>query len=272
MRMTLSTSLRMYSAGRGVAAAWHLLFGRVFDELGLDIQQIEHRWPDPVETLWARSDLCCDFMCGWPFHRAAGTMQAIAAPVPSPAPYAGLSRYRSEFLVRAETGWTRLEDTFGHRLGWMVENSQSGFNAPRAHLARFAERPGVALYREAIGPFGTPARTLDALRRGAVDVVALDSFWLDLSRRHQPDALAGTRCAAVTPWTPMPLLVAGAAVERAIVEALRERLVTLHTSLTDQPLLADVLVERFVVPDPAAYAVLDEMAEFAESRGYAAIR
>jgi len=262
----------MYSAGPRAAAAWRALFGAVFEELGLDIGLIEHRWPDPVEQLWSRADLCSDFMCGWPFRRSGGTMQPIAAPVPSPPHYAGLPRYRSEFLVRADIDWTRLEDTFGHRFGWMVENSQSGFNAPRAHLAGFVERPGRALYREVRGPLGTPARTLEALRNGAVDVVALDSFWLDLSRRHQPEVLAGTRSVALTAWTPIPLLVAAPGVERPIVDALRERLVTLHTSLDYRPLLADVLVERFVVPDLAAYAVLDEMAHLAESRGYAAIR
>jgi ABC-type phosphate/phosphonate transport system substrate-binding protein len=270
--MTLSTSLRMYSAGPRAAAAWHALFGRVFKGLGLEVRPIEHRWPEPVETLWARADLCCDFMCGWPFQRAAGTMQAIAAPVPAPARYAGLPRYCSEFLVRADSGWSALDQTFGHRFGWMVANSQSGFNAPRAHLAAYLDRPGGSLFREVHGPLGTPARTLEALRSGAVDVVALDSFWLDLSRRHQPEALAGTRCVAVTGWTPIPLLVAALGVDRDVVDALRTRLTRLHTDPAFAPLLADVLVERFVVPEVADYEALQEMAVFAKARGYEAIR
>ena len=270
--MTLSTSLRMYGAGPRAAAAWHALFGRVFDEHGLEVRPIEHRWPEPVETLWARSDLCCDFMCGWPFQRAAGAMQPIAAPVPSPARYAGLPRYCSEFLVRADSGWTGLEQTFGHRFGWMVANSQSGFNAPRAHLAAHLDRPGGKLFREVQGPLGTPARTLEALRSAVVDVVALDSFWLDLSRRHQPDALAGTRCVAVTAWTPIPLLVAAPSVDRDIVESLRARLTALHTDAAFAALLADVLVERFVVPKVADYETLQAMADLAKARGYETIR
>ena len=270
--MALATSLRMYSAGPRAAAAWRSLFGRVFTDLGLDVRTIEHRWPEPVEQLWQRADLCCDFMCGWPFQRAAGAMQAIAAPVPSPPRYAGLPRYCSEFLVRADSGWTTLEQTFGHRFGWMVANSQSGFNAPRADLAAHVCHPGGALFREVHGPLGTPARTLEALRAGVVDVVALDSFWLDLSRRHQPHALAGTRCVAATAWTPIPLLVAAPGVDRGVVESLRDRLTALHSDATCAPLLADVLVERFVVPNPADYEALQEMADFAMARGYETIR
>jgi ABC-type phosphate/phosphonate transport system substrate-binding protein len=262
----------MYSAGPAAAAAWRALFGRVFGDLGLPVGLVEHRWPDPVEDLWARRDLCADFMCGWPFSRSGDSLQPIAAPVPSPPRYAGLPRYCSEFLVRADTGWQTLDDTFGQRFGWMVENSQSGFNAPRAHLSALVDRPGAALYREARGPFGTPSRTLDALRTGAVDVVALDSFWLDLSRRHQPDVLAGTRCVATTRWTPIPLLVAAASVDRGVVEALGERLVALHSEPAYARLLEDVLVDRFVVPDRAAYAELESMAESAKARGYETIR
>jgi ABC-type phosphate/phosphonate transport system substrate-binding protein len=270
--MALATSLRMYSAGPRAAAAWRALFGRVFADLGLDVRTIEHRWPDPVEQLWQRPDLCCDFMCGWPFQRSAGAVQAIAAPVPSPARYAGLPCYCSEFLVRDGSGSTTLEQTFGQRFGWMVANSQSGFNAPRAHLAAHVENAGDKLFREVHGPLGTPARTLEALRSGVVDVVALDSFWLDLSRRHQPEALTGTRCVAVTTWTPIPLLVAAPGVDRRIVESLRERLTLVHEDASFAPLLADVLVERFVVPHTADYEALHEMADFAKTRGYETIR
>jgi len=268
----LVASFRMYNAGPHAAAAWRALFERVVADLGLDIGLIEHGWPDPIDALWRRPDLCGAFMCGWPFVRADRPMQPIAAPVPAPPRYAGLSRYCSEFLVRADSGWTSLEQTFGHRFGWMSEDSQSGFNAPRAYLASFVDVRRPALYAEVRGPLGAPATTLDALRSGSVDVVALDSFYLDLLRHHEPGRLAGIATVARTPWTPMPLLVAAPGVDAAIVDALRARLVTLHREPACAPLLAEVLLERFVVPDLPAYAALEAMAAFARERGYETIR
>ena len=91
MDRTLITSFRMYAAVPRAAQAWRALFERVFADTGADIRVIEHRWPDPIAELWAKPELCCAFMCGWPFARSV-VMQAIAAPVPSPPRYAGLPR------------------------------------------------------------------------------------------------------------------------------------------------------------------------------------
>jgi ABC-type phosphate/phosphonate transport system substrate-binding protein len=261
----------MYNAVPRAAQAWRALFSRAFADLGLRVDWITHRWPQPIADLWAMPELCCDFMCGWPFAQS-GRMQPVAAPVPSPPRYAHQSRYCSEFLVRESSGWRSLEDTFGHRFGWMAADSQSGFNAPRAHLARFASPTRPALFAEVLGPLGSPMKALEALRHGEVDAIALDSFFLDLCRRHEPQKLADVRVVAATEWTPMPLLVSAPGIDAAAVGALRGHLTTIHDREDYAPLLAEVLLERFVIPDLTAYGRLESMARFAVERGYATIR
>lgn len=262
----------MYNAVPRAAQAWRALFARVFSDTGAAIEVIEHRWPVPIAALWQKPGLCCDFMCGWPFRRSTGAMQAIAAPVPAPPRYEGLPRYHSEFLVRESSGWTSLEETFGHRFGWVAADSQSGFNAPRAWLARFVTPERPSLYAEVLGPFGSPVKALEALRTAQVDAIALDSFFLDLCRHHEPSKLAGLRCVATTPWTPIPLLVASPSIDRALVNRLREHLVAIHEIPRYRPLLDQVLLQRFVAPDTHAYRELESNERFAVERGYGAIR
>ena len=266
------TSFRMYEAVPAAAAAWRALFGRVFADLALEIRIIEHRFPQPIDALWAERELCCAFMCGWPFARSVAGLQAIVAPVPSPSRYAGLPRYCSDFVARAESGFERLEDAFGYRFGWMAENSHSGFNAPRAHLAGFvsAERP--ALFAQSVGPLGNPARTLEALRARSVDLVAVDGFYLDLLRRHDPSRLENLAVVDSTPWMPIPLLVAAPGIAPRTVEQLREHLVRVHELPPYRELLADVLLSRFAVPDVATYRKTEALREQAERAGYTAIR
>jgi len=261
----------MYNAVPAAARAWQALFERVFADAGVHVRMIAHGWPEPIAALWREPGLCCDFMCGWPFARS-GAMQPIAAPVPSPPRYAGLPRYCSEFVAREASGWRTLEESFGHRFGWMAADSQSGFNAPRAHLARHVRDDRPALYAEVRGPLGSPMKALEALRSSEVDVIALDSFLLDLLRHHDPARLAGLRTVATTPWTPIPLLVAAPAIDPAIVARLRERLVTLHDEPEYRRLLAEVVLERFAAPNANAYGELESLARFAVERGYEAIR
>jgi ABC-type phosphate/phosphonate transport system substrate-binding protein len=261
----------MYNAVPAAARAWRALFERVFADTGLDIAIVEHRSPEPIAQLWARPELCCAFMCGWPFARS-GAMQPIAAPIPSPPRYAGLPRYCSEFLVREASGWRSLEQTFGHRFGWMAADSQSGFNAPRAYLAHFATPARPHLYSRSIGPLGSPMKALEALGSSEVDVIALDGFFLDLCRHHEPARLEGLRCVATTPWTPIPLLVAATGIDEAVVSRLRAHLLRIHERPSYTPLLEDVLLRGFAAPDLAAYGQLEAMARFAESRGYTEIR
>ena len=266
------TSFRMYNAVPRAAAAWRALFERVFADLGLDVRVIDHGFPLAIESLWGDPELCCAFMCGWPFARSPVAMQAIAAPVPSPARYQGLPRYCSDYLAREDSGWTTLEQSFGQRYGWMAENSHSGLNAPRAHLATFtsAERP--SLFSSAVGPLGNPARTIEALRSRAVDVVAVDGFYLDLMRHYDPARLSGLVALGSTPWSPIPLLVAAPGIGPAVVARLRQYLLNLHTRADYQPALAAVLLSRFVAPDIPAYAETERMRESAERAGYTTIR
>jgi ABC-type phosphate/phosphonate transport system substrate-binding protein len=261
----------MYNVAPPAARAWRALFERAYEECGLAPEWIEHAHPLPIADLWARPDLACGFMCGWPFSHARG-MQPIAVPVPAMPRYQDEPRYCGEFLVRIESPAQALQDTFGQRFGWMAADSQSGFNAPRHHLSQFvsAERP--ALYAEVKGPLGAPLRSLAALERGEVDVVALDSFFLDLLRLHDPARLAGMRSVGMTRWTPIPLLVAAPGIDPELVERLGSNLVGMH----DRPELAGLLgaagVARFAPVDPAAYGVFDTMAAQAASRGYSSIR
>ena len=61
---------------------------------------------------------------------------------------------------------------------------------------------------------------------------------------------------------------------RLVREALKEREVLLqaHEDRGYQPLLAQVLLTRFVAPDAASYRALLELEGLAAARGYAAIR
>src|SRR3954467_12314314 len=161
---------RMYAVTPAVESTWRELLQHVTTEAGLTMAYLPYAAPQPLEALWARPDLGCVFMCGYPVALHLAPVVPLAAPIPRAAWADGQPRSRSDLIVRADAPYRTLEDTFDGRAGWTVEHSHSGFNAFRHHLLAYrgAERPAV--YRAMTPNLVTARNILDAVRDGRIDI------------------------------------------------------------------------------------------------------
>lgn len=262
----------MYDVAPAAKLAWHQLFQHVLEQAGLEATFIEHAWPQPIGELWAKPNLLLSLMCGWPYivaRQEGRNFQILTGLVPDMPAYAGLPRYRSEFIVRAEDQqYQTIEDVLGSRYGWMVQDSQSGWSAPRRKLAQYVHQHALPLFSESLGPHGNPHNLLTALRAGDIDVTALDGWYLDLIRAHDPEKLAGLRTLAYTDWTPNPLLVAGPDVAPEVVQQLRTVLMGIHTQNSAAALLKAAHIAKFVPVKESDYDVLITHQHEADALGY----
>jgi ABC-type phosphate/phosphonate transport system substrate-binding protein len=234
--MPYVANARMYSVNPAAALAWKELFGWLALESKVDLQVIDHAFPSPLAELWSRNDLACAFMCGFPYALAAQPPRPVAAPVPIGAPVRGRPVYATRLVVRANSKFRSLEDTFDGRLGYTVEDSHSGYNALRHHLLPYYQQRGARLYRESIGPLFTPRRVIETLLADEIDIGPLDSYALDLMLRHQPDLASQIRVVATTDSAPIPFLVASPACPDDVVLALQAAL----AGFGDAPACADL--------------------------------
>lgn len=131
---------------------------------------VDHAPPKPIAELWARPDKAAVFMCGLPQSLASPRPALVAAPVPSPAAYGGRACHWTDLVVRADSGFETLAQTFGHRLALTSPESQSGYAAPLHALTAHAMERGTPLYREVIAPVFTPMGALRAVIDGHADV------------------------------------------------------------------------------------------------------
>jgi len=241
---------RMYSVSPEVAGLWRTLLAAVIEHAGLDITLLEHTAPAPINELWQRPDKAAVFMCGLPFSRANPRPELIAAPVPSPPAFRGLPQYWSDMVVRKVSGFHTIEDTFGGRIALTVPDSQSGCLAALYFLMSNAHQ--FPLYREIITPQVTPLGAMSAVVDGAADVAPIDSYAYCLLQKYRRDLTSQLRVIARTPRTPIPPLVASTggfeALQGAFLEA--DRIAAIA------PLMQDLLLERFVRPDPVSYDAL----------------
>ncbi len=258
----------MYDVTPVARDAWRKLFERAARIAGIDLTVVEHAAPAPLETLWSRDDMGCVFMCGWPFSLAHPRPQIVAAPVPRGARYNGLPIYFTDFLAREDRGFVSLADTFGGRIAWTVAGSHSGFNAPRHHLLRYRSGQRPVLYPESVGPVVTPAGALESVLRGDADVAPLDSYALELIRRHEPERLAQTQVLESTAPSPIPPLVASPDVDRETVKALRTTLLAAHVTPAFSELLATLELSGFALPPTTDYDTVSARDVEARERGY----
>jgi ABC-type phosphate/phosphonate transport system substrate-binding protein len=215
---------RMYSVNAGATSAWKELFEWLARASGVDLHVIDHSFPAPLAELWSRPDLGCAFMCGFPYMLTDHPPRPVAAPVPLGGPVPGRPFYATHLVVKAESRFQSLEDTFGGRLGYTVEDSHSGYNALRHHLLPYRRQRGGNLFSESIGPLTTPRRVIDCILSGAIDVGPLDGYALDLMLRHDPDLTAQIRIVETTAPAPIPFLVASRQCPDKVVKSLQTAL------------------------------------------------
>ena len=241
---------RMYSVDSKTAELWRRLLTAVIERAGLDIGLLEHAEPQPIGDLWRRSDQAAVFMCGLPFSRSDPRPELIAAPVPSPAEFRGLPQYWSEMVVRKDSPFEAIEDTFGGRIALTVPDSQSGCLAALYYLMTAAgESPP---YREVIEPQVTPLGAMSAVIGAAADVAPIDSYAFCLLQKYRPELTSQLRIIGRTMRTPIPALVAS----RPGLERLQAAFLEAHQIAATAPLMASLLLERFVRPNPDSYDAL----------------
>jgi ABC-type phosphate/phosphonate transport system substrate-binding protein len=264
-------SARMYEWAPTLTEGWRRLLEWVTARANVPLEIVESRSLS-LDELWARADMGCVFMCGYPYALRESRPALLAAPVPSPPRYGGRPVYVSDFIVRDDSAFQSLTDTFGGRLAYSTEHSHSGYNAPRYHLLPFRRAGRPALFAEVKGPYVRQRAVIQAVLDGEADVAAIDGYAHDLLRRHDPAVTARVRVVATTAPAPSPPLVASPTMAAADRSRLTEALLEVHGVPELKPVLDDLLLLRFERVADAAFTVFLDWRRAAEAAGYPKLR
>jgi ABC-type phosphate/phosphonate transport system substrate-binding protein len=266
---TAIMNARMYAVTPAVEAAWRSLLERITAEARVAFDYVPYPAPQPLETLWARPDLGCVFMCGYPVALQLARVMPLAAPIPRAAWAAGRPVYRSDLIVRDDAPYRTLEDTFGGRAGWTVEHSHSGFNAFRHHLLRYRTASRPALYDEMVPNLVTARAILDSVREGRIDVGPLDAYWHLLIAQHNPALTAGIRVLDSTDVATLPAFVTAVSTPTSTMSALRKAFASARRRPWFGEYADALLIEGFAAVDTPDYARTLEWDRAAKAAGYA---
>jgi hypothetical protein len=141
---------RMYAVTPEVERGWQELLGRVADDAGVPLSYLPYPAPQPLEALWARPDLGLR-SCAVTRSRCGSRRSRRSPPRYQRPPGRRGAVYRTDLIVRQDSAYRRLEDTFGGRAGYTVAHSIRGLNAFRHHLLRYRTPQRPVLYGEMLG-------------------------------------------------------------------------------------------------------------------------
>lgn len=260
---------RMYSVSPEVEAQWRALLARITASAGVALDYVAYPAPQPLETLWQRPDLGAVFMCGYPIGLKIADVQPIAAPIPAVPWAAGRAVYRSDFIVRADSAFQTLVETFGGRFGWTVSHSHSGFNAPRHHLLKYRTAARRKLFGAVTGDLVTARAILDRVIDGSIDVGPLDAYWHLLMQKYRPEITSLVRVVESTAIAPMPSFVAGAGIAPEVVARLQQAFVEASAQDWFSPFAESLCLTGFQAMGLADYRLPMQWQEEALAAGYA---
>jgi ABC-type phosphate/phosphonate transport system substrate-binding protein len=260
----LFANARMYSVTPAAGQAWRELLTWVLARAALPWSVLDYPAPRPLNALWLRDDLGCALMCGLAHAVSFPRAVPIVAPVVDEPRYGGAPIYFTDIVVRADSSYASLEDTFGARVGYTVRDSHSGYVALREHLLPYRLARGTPLYGEVIGPLVSPRAVVEALVAGRIDVGPLDSYAHDLIRANEPRLAGRLRTVATTRAAPIPPFVATAPLAPDAVQNLQAAFVQAGAAPELQALRDTLRLAKFVVPDLADYETFHTRAAASE--------
>ena len=264
-------SARLYEWTPSLTTAWRRLLEWVGSTAAVNLHFLESSAVS-LDELWSRDDLGCVFMCGYPYALRERRPALLAAPVPAPPRFGGRPVYVTDFIVRADSAFQSLEDTFGARIAYSTEHSQSGYNAPRYHLLRHRSPERPALFGEVRGPYVRQRAVIKAVLDGEAEVAAIDGYAHDLLRRHDPATGARLRVVMTTEPAPAPPLVASPAMTEAERMRLADALTGAHRAPELRGVLDDLLLLRFERVAESSFDVLLQWEREAAAAGYPKLR
>jgi len=261
-------NVRMYSATASLRSDWRSLLQWVLADAGISWTVIDYDAPAPLNELWRRPDLGMVMMCGLPFAKRTSSAseqlpmpRAIAAPLPSPPRYDGRPVYFTDLVVRTDSPFRTLEDTFGGVLGYTLTDSMSGGVAVRQFMTEIRANRRERLYSRTVGDLLNGRGVIDALMRGVIDVGPLDSYFHDLLGKNDPVYAGQIRTVATTRAWPIPLLVATSDLSPNTLESLRGSLRKACRAAELHEVCQRLLLSDFVVPTVADYVSLKDLTD-----------
>jgi phosphonate transport system substrate-binding protein len=170
----------------------------------------------------------------------------------------GETTYNSYIIVPQDSPAQSLADLRGKVFAFTDPLSNSGRLVPIYVLLRMGEQP-EKFFARTIYTYSHD-NSIKAVAERLVDGAAVDSLVYEYTIAKNPRYLERTRIIYRSPNYGIPPVVVNPKLDSALKAQLRSLLLSLNENERGRAVLADLLIDRFLPPDPKAYDGIRELA------------
>lgn len=232
------------------------------DKLGRPVELVQGKTYAEINDLVKSGDVALALVCTNPYLQGQQDfgMELLVAPLVRGEPY-----YYSLLIVRRDLDASSLEDLRGKTFAFSDPLSNTGRLAPLYQLALRGETPD-SFFSRSIFTYSHD-NSIRAVAEGVVDAAAVDSLVYDYLPVTEPDMMAKIK--VIEKWGPFGInpFVVNPGLDPALKTQLRNVFLNMDKDSRGQELLAEFMVDRFIVPDDSIYDSVREMRSYLQERG-----
>ncbi len=212
-------------------------------KLGRNIELVQRKTYGEISELIGKGQIDLAFICSGPY--AAGKDKYGFELLATPEVH-GSHFYHSYLIVNKNSPFNGLDDLKGRVFAFTDPDSHTGKLVPTYWLAEMHQRPET-FFRKVIYTYSHDNSIL-AVAKGLVDGAAVDGLVWEYYQRTNPALTSATRVVRKSEPYGIPPLVAASSVPSDLKKRVREIVLTMNEDPEGRKILANLLIDRFIVP------------------------
>ena len=232
------------------------------DKLSRPVELVQGKTYAEINDLVKSNDVALALVCTNPYLQGQQDfgMELLVAPLVQGEPY-----YYSLLIVRRDLDASSLGDLRGMTFAFTDPLSNTGRLAPLYQLAQLEETP-ESFFSRSIFTYSHD-NSIRAVADGIVDAAAVDSLVYDYLPVTEPDLMAKIK--VIEKWGPFGInpFVVNPGLDPALKTQLRDVFLNMDKESGGRELLAEFMIDRFIVPDDSIYDSVREMRNYLQERG-----
>ena len=233
-------------------------YRELLDYLGRKLERrvhlIQRKTYGEINELFVERQLDLGFICSGPY---TGGDQEYGFEVLAIPQVNGSNFYQSYLIVHKDSRFQNLENLRGGTFAFTDPESNTGRLVPVYWLLQQRETPDI-FFKKSIYTYSHDNSIL-AVARKLVDGAAVDGHIWEYYNRRDPVDTSKTRIIRKSESFGNPPVVASTYLSGKVKERIRQALFSMHLSSDGKRILAELMIDRFIVPKETWYDPIRRM-------------